>query len=204
MRYKTLMQEKKMKFEMQKGLIRYIFLVFAGMLTYLATYDKTNAMPPIFQKYFLLLTPISFYVVAWSYYDHDKIVIYIAKYVTTVIRPKIEQLLNNEISTLQWEHFMQETRKKEKKELGFFGWPIFRGNEHILALLGAVVLIIMYMLYYLSQDLDNITSIDSIEPILSILLFVSDLLLLYYTEEFGRKIKTKYDEIINENDQSTK
>jgi hypothetical protein len=195
--YKNLSGQISKRVDYQQSLLNYQILligiiVTAGVSFLRLGYPLDSSISVL---YFLLLAPLPFYSLSWSFSTHDLNIVRLARYLNRELRPKIKKLIGNR-DILLFEEFLGEERKRMRKKFGIL--PELGEGRLLPPLFPPIILIIVFLIY-LVVDLSLIMNQKGIHSYLLPFLFVINIVLIIITMKFSRKVGKDYRRI-TEND----
>lgn len=194
--YKNLSGQISKRVDYQENLLNYQILLMGIIVTagvsFLSFGCTLNSGVSVL--YFLLLAPIPFYVLSWSFSTHDINIVRLAKYINTELRPKIKKLIGS-ADILRFEDFLSEERKQMKKR---FGRLPELSEGRLLPLLFPVIILFLLVIS-LAMDLSHIMQQKRIHSYLLLCLLLINIAFIIKTIRFSRKVGEEYRKIV-END----
>jgi len=195
--YKNLSGQISKRVDYQQSLLNYQILLIGIIVTAGVSFLNLGYAldSSISVLYFLLLAPLPFYSLSWSFSTHDINIVRLARYLNRELRPRIKKLIGN-TDILLFEKFLYEERKRRLKK---FGILLILGEGRLLPLVFSIILTLLYVLFFLVKDLSLITNQKRIDSYLLLFLLVINIVFIIMTIIFSRKVEKDYRRII-END----
>lgn len=140
--YRTSCNEILTRVEYQQKLLNYQLLaagVVVGACIRFAESGSSTA-DSLAVRYFLLLSPLVFISFSWSFSNHDMMIQSRARYVQSILKPKIQTLVPAE-KVLEWEEFLFRDRELKTRSLLIL---LPGGEEYLLPLMLPLILISIY------------------------------------------------------------
>jgi len=195
--YKILYEQIVRRVDMQQKLFNYQLIAAGIVVTIAIKYlgvDAVEKSEYIFARYFLLLTPMIFIFFSWSYYNHDIMILSLAKYINKEVRIRIKNLLDGE-DMLCCEDFLQKERRMKIKNYGII--PIL-GEEYLLPLALPAILLIVYTAIFFYNDLKELLEWekDAIYFV-QLIIFYIDIMLITMTLDLKIKVGKGYLKILD-------
>ena len=179
--YRTLRTEILQRLEFQHRITNYAVALFVGILTAIVSIIGSGIIDRN-QYFIILIIPLIFYFFAFAYREQDFMIIKMAEYINSKLKPKIENLLDVEPGIiLGWDKFL---RHKTKWSL----FVIFRGNIRYIFLF--LLNFIFILTFYMIVDFE-LTNVERIIVVIDILMFIDPVVVTLY-------IHRKYEEIIKD------
>jgi hypothetical protein len=195
--YRNLSDQILKRVDFQQKLLNYQILLVGIIITAgvsLLSLDYTSSNT-ISVRYFLLLSPLPFYFLSWSFSNHDIMIVALARYVNIDLRPRIKRLIGGK-DVLRIEDFLQKERKQRSEEFGIL--PTL-GEEYLLPLVFPAILITLYFFTFPYNDLLGI--IDKKEIVIHLpqfVLLIIDVVFLILTIRLRKKAGRNYLRILED------
>ena len=194
--YRNLSDEILNRVDFQQRLLNYQILLVGIIITAGVSFlrlDYTSSTT-ISVRYFLLLSPLPFYFLSWSFSNHDIMIVALARYINIDLRPRIKGLIGGK-DVLRLEDFLREERKQRSKEFGIL--PTL-GEEYLLPLVFPAILIMLYIFTFPYNDLLEITKKESIIYLSQLVLLVIDVVFLILTIKLRKKAGRNYVRVLED------
>ena len=195
--YRNLSDQILKRVDFQQRLLNYQILLVGIIITAgvsLLSLDYTSSNT-ISVRYFLLLSPLPFYFLSWSFSNHDIMIVALARYINTDLRPRIKRLIGGK-DVLRFEDFLQEERKQRSEEFGIL--PII-GEEYLLPLVFPAILIMLYIFTFPYNDLLGIIKKEIVIYLPQLVLWVVDVVFLILTIKLKEKAGRNYHRVLENN-----
>jgi hypothetical protein len=195
--YRNLSDQILKRVDFQQRLLNYQILLVGIIITAgvsLLSLDDTPSNA-ISVRYFLLLSPLPFYFLSWSFSNHDIMIVALARYINTDLRPRIKRLIGGK-DVLRFEDFLQEERKQRSEEFGIL--PII-GEEYLLPLVFPAILIMLYIFTFPYNDLLGIIKKEIVIYLPQLVLWVVDVVFLILTIKLKEKAGRNYHRVLENN-----
>ncbi|MCJ7458616.1 MAG: hypothetical protein MUP17_06470 [candidate division Zixibacteria bacterium] len=191
--YKNLSGQISKRVDYQQSLLNYQILLIGIIVTAGVSFLNLGYAldSSISVLYFLLLAPLPFYSLSWSFSTHDINIVRLARYLNRELRPRIKKLIGNR-DILLFEDFLSEERKRMRKTFGIL--PKF-GEGRLLLLLFPPVILILLFLISLVMDLSLIMNQKRIDIYRLLFLFVINIVFIIITMKFSIKVGKDYRRI---------
>ncbi len=199
--YRSSSNEILRRVEYQQKLLNYQLLaagVVVGAAIRFAELDSFSGANSIAVRYFLLLSPLVFLCFSWSFSNHDIMIQSVARYIYTVLKPKIEALVPGE-KVLEWEEFLVRERRLKQKS---FLLLLPGGEEYLLPLILPLILLIIYIYFLLPGNSDTSEILNSNNRMFNVLwtlqyiVFAFDIVLFFITIILKAKVSFGYLRIL--------
>jgi hypothetical protein len=194
--YKNLSSQVSRRVDFQQSLLNYQILLIGIIVTagvsFLSLGYTLNSGVSVL--YFLLLAPLPFYLLSWSFSTHDINIVRLARYLNRELRPRIKNLIGNR-DVLLFEDFLCEERKRARRRFGIF--PELSEGRLLPLLFPFIILFLLII--SLVMDLSQIMHQKRIDTCLLLCLLVINIVFIIITINFSRKVGKEYRRII-END----
>lgn len=190
--YRNLSDQISKRVDFQQRLLNYQILLVGIIITAgvsLLSLDYTSSNT-ISVHYFLLLSPLPFYFLSWSFSNHDIMIVALARYINIDLRPRIKRLIGDK-DVLRLEDFLQEERKQRSEEFGIL--PTL-GEEYLLPLVFPAILITLYIFTF-SYDIDKKEIVIYLPQFV---LLIIDVVFLILTIKLREKAGRNYHRILEE------
>ena len=190
--YRNLSDQISKRVDFQQRLLNYQILLVGIIITAgvsLLSLDYTSSNT-ISVRYFLLLSPLPFYFLSWSFSNHDIMIVALARYINIDLRPRIKRLIGGK-DVLRLEDFLQKERKQRSGEFGIL--PTL-GEEYLLPLVFPAILITLYFFTFL-YDIDNKEIVIYLPQFV---LWIIDIVFLILTIKLREKAGRNYHRILEE------
>lgn len=189
--YRNLSDQISKRVDFQQRLLNYQILfvgiiITAGVSLLNLDYTPSNT---ISVHYFLLLSPLPFFFLSWSFSNHDIMIVALARYINIDLRPRIKKLIGDK-DVLRLEDFLLEERKQRSEKFGIF--PTL-GEEYLLPLVFPAILITLHI-FALPFDIYK----KEIVIYLLHVLFIIDVVFLILTIKLRKKAGRNYLRILEE------
>jgi hypothetical protein len=195
--YKNLSGQISKRVDYQQSLLNYQILLIGIIVTagvsFLRLGYTLDSSISVF--YFLLLAPLPFYFLSWSFSTHDINIVRLARYLNRVLRPRIKNLIGNR-DILLFEDFLSEERKRMRKKFGIL--PKLGEGRLLPLLFPPIILILLYVLIFI-MNLSLIMNQKGIDIYLLQFLLVINIFFIIITIKFSIKVGNDYRRIM-END----
>ncbi|RCV62996.1 hypothetical protein C5S53_15895 [Methanophagales archaeon] len=191
--YRNLSDQISKRVDFQQKLLNYQILLVGIIITAgvsLLSLDYTSSNT-ISVRYFLLLSPLPFYFLSWSFSNHDIMIVALARYINIDLRPRIKRLIGGK-DVLRVEDFLLKERKQRSEEFGIL--PTL-GEEYLLPLVFPAILITLYIFTFL-YNIDK-KEIDIDWP--QFILLIIDVVLHILTIKLKKKAGRNYLRILEDN-----
>lgn len=190
--YRNLSDQISKRVDFQQRLLNYQILLVGIIITAGVSLLKLDYMSSntISVHYFLLLSPLPFYFLSWSFSNHDIMIVALARYINIDLRPRIKRLIGDK-DVLRLEDFLQEERKQRSEEFGIL--PTL-GEEYLLPLVFPAILITLYFFTFL-YDIDNKEIVIYLPQFV---LWIIDIVFLILTIKLREKAGRNYHRILEE------
>lgn len=162
--YKILSNQILQRVEFQQKLLNYQLLA-AGLIATIGIglfietessvtmSSKSNIVTSTMSaRYFLLLSPMLFFFLSWSFSNHDIMIVSLARYINKDLRPRIRDITGDK-DVLHFEDFLQNERRFRAEHFGRL--PVL-GEEYLLPLVFPIILLGLYLYFFLFDDLLNV------------------------------------------------
>ncbi|MCF8042783.1 MAG: hypothetical protein K9L20_11820 [Desulfarculaceae bacterium] len=191
--YRTLSAEILKRVEFQQRLMNYELITAGAILSILiqiALSSELSGKVLSAVKYFMVLAPYIFLFFSWSFSRHDLMIIELAKYKELVIKPAIRRLVGS-AEVLAYEEYLSIFRQERHKKYGVLV-KIEQGS--VLPLLVGIVLIVVYFIAFISNEIASVRGGD-FNSVIRMLLCFGSICLLARTAWLGFVIPRNYIEI---------
>ncbi|MCJ7496855.1 MAG: hypothetical protein MUO78_01790 [candidate division Zixibacteria bacterium] len=195
--YKNLSGQISKRVDYQQSLLNYQILLIGIIVTAGVSFLRSGYTldSSISVLYFLLLAPLPFYFLSWSFSTHDINIVRLARYLNRELRPRIKKLIGN-TDILLFEEFICEERKRRLKKFGIL--PKLGEGRWWLLLFPPIILILLYVLIFI-MNLSLIMNQKGIDIYLLQFLLVINIVFIIITIKFSIKVGNDYRRI-REND----
>jgi hypothetical protein len=195
--YKNLSGQISKRVDYQQSLLNYQILLIGIIVTAGVSFLRSGYTldSSISVLYFLLLAPLPFYFLSWSFSTHDINIVRLARYLNRELRPRIKKLIGNR-DVFLFEDFLSLERKQMRKKFGIL--PEL-GEGRLLSLLFPPIILILLFLISLVMDLSIIMNQKRIDIYRLLFLLLINIVFIIITIKFSRKAGKDYRRIV-END----
>jgi len=191
--YKNISGQISKRVDYQQSLLNYQILLIGIIITAGVSFLNLGytSDSSILVRYFLLLAPLPFYSLSWSFSTHDINIVRLARYLNRQVRPRIKKLIGNR-DILLFEDFLSEERKRMSEKFGIL--PKFGEGRLLLLLFPPIILILLFLLSLL-VDLSLIMNQKRIHSYSLLFLFVINIVFIIITWKFSIKVGEDYRRI---------
>jgi hypothetical protein len=142
--YKLTCNQITKRVSFQQSILNYQIVLIGIILAAGAEILKDGHFPEHVQllRFFLLLSPLPFYFLSWSFSNHDIMIVALARYVNLHLRTRLKKLIGDR-DVLQFEDFLNKERSVRFKHFGLL--PTI-GEEFFFPLIMPIVLNLIYLI----------------------------------------------------------